>query len=73
MVIYSKEAERNWNDIQDSILQIKRRARTNHDVETVRDAERCDALLQSLGIDIAMETQKFQTSVSVDMPTGRTE
>jgi hypothetical protein len=47
-----------WEEIIEIILKIKRRARKNNDIETVKDAERLDALMQGLGIDIKMEDLK---------------
>jgi hypothetical protein len=50
-----------WVELSETILKIKRRARKNKDTETVKDAERCDALLHDLGIEIMVEDWKAET------------
>jgi hypothetical protein len=46
-----------WVEIEEVILKIKKRARKTGDIETVKDAERLDALLQGLGIETKMEDE----------------
>ncbi len=53
-------SKQSYAELGQTILRIKTRARKNNDVETIRDAERCDALLQSLGIEIGLEDLKPQ-------------
>jgi hypothetical protein len=54
MTIRSMSKE-TWVELNDTIVAIKRRARQNEDLETIRLAERRDVLLQGLGIEIKME------------------
>ncbi len=49
-----------WVEILDIVLRIKRRARKNNDIETVKDAERLGALMQGLGIEIRLEDSKSE-------------
>ena len=49
-----------WGELNEIILMIKRRARKNRDIETIKDAERCDALLQGLGIEQMVEDWKSE-------------
>jgi hypothetical protein len=49
-----------WAKINEIILKIKNRARKNGDIETIKDAERVDALMQSLGIEIWLEDSKSE-------------
>ncbi len=49
-----------WNEINETVLKIKRRARKDNDIEGIKDAERLDALLQGLGIDLMLEGWKAE-------------
>jgi hypothetical protein len=46
--------------LSEIILKIKKQARKNNDIETIKDAEMCDALLQDLGIEIQVEDWKAE-------------
>jgi hypothetical protein len=49
-----------WVKLSEIILKIKKQARKNNDIETIKDAEMCDALLQDLGIEIQVEDWKAE-------------